>query len=158
MTGKASVRRTPIVGDDRAKDVLQRLLHVAVHVEKRFTVDQLAEAAGLSTPAVSSYLSRREDAQRQASLGSALSIAVVLGERAVNQILALIGYGGAEPLDEASADCPLQSGIASMQQLSVFLTAAADGRIDHVEEEGATRAADIIIAELLPFSSTGRAS
>lgn len=157
MSRNASVPRSPLVSDDRAKETMQRLLHVAVHVDRRFTVDQIAEAAGLTTSAVSSYLSSRPEAQRQASFGAAMSIALVLGERAVNQMLALIGYGGAAPLDELQEDCPLGSAVVAAQGVASFLAMAADGRIDHNEAPGARAAVDMVIAELTPWSSSARA-
>lgn len=153
-----SVRTSQIVADDRVKDAVQRLLYSAVHVEKRFTAGQIATESGVSKGSIDAYLSIRPEAQRQPSLAAALSIAVVLGERAVNSILALIGYGGAHPLDEphkpnlATITAHLISGV------SVIANAAADLQIDHHEEEPVREAADMIIAEVLPFSSSARAS
>lgn len=156
MRDDASARRSALVSDDRVKETIRLLLHVAVHVERRFTVDQIAELAGLSYNTVSAYLSSRTEAQRQASLGNALSIAVVLGRSAVNQLLALIGYGGAAPLDELDEDCALTSAVAASQGVATFLALAVGGVEPH-ERAGATAAVDLVITELTPFSSAGRA-
>jgi tellurite resistance protein len=47
---------------------------------------------------------------------------------------------------------------AAMQHLSVIATAAADGRIDHVERPAVREAADMLIATVLPVSSHGDAA
>ena len=157
-SAKDSARRSPIVSDDRVKETLQRMLHLCVHVERRMTVGQIAEQAGLSNNCVSAYLSVRPEAQRQASLGNALSIAVVLGEKAVNQVLALIGYGGATPLEESDAADPLECAVHAMQALGEFCQCTAGHSIEHTKVERAAHAADTIIAEILPFSSAGHAA
>jgi len=82
----------------------------------------------------------------------------VLGRRAVNTLLALIGYGGATPLDEADTRNPLMALSNGMQHWATFARCAADGRIDHTEEQDTTAAADGIIAEMIPFSSAGGAA
>jgi hypothetical protein len=94
---------------------------------------------------------------REPSLSTALSIATVLGTEAVNAILANIGYA-ARPLDEAEDACPMVMTAAAMQHLSVIATAAADGRIDHVERPAVREAADMLIATVLPVSSHGDAA
>ena len=158
MSAPVSARTQPLVSDDRVKQTMQRLLYAAVHVEKRFSAVQIAQEAGVSYNTVSSYMTLREDAQRQPSLGAALSIAVVLGERGVNTILALIGYGGATPLDEVDAPRPSVAVADALSRLAVLASASAEnGRIDPSHEGMCRDAADIIITDILPFSSAGRA-
>lgn len=155
MSVNSAVQDDPIVSHDSARKVINRLLHIAVHVEKRFTVDQIASETGVGKSAVSSYL--RNEATREPSLSNALSIAVVLGPKAVNAIMALVGYS-ASPLDDADA---LQAGevvAKGMAHLTVIANAAADGRIDHMEAPSCQQAADEIIAAVLPLSSAGKAA
>lgn len=94
---------------------------------------------------------------KEPSLSNALSVGVVIGPRALNPILALIGYA-ARPLEDADAVQPMQIAADAMKHLSVIASAAADGRIDHIEEPACRDAADQIIATVLPLASAGRAA
>lgn len=140
------------VAPNSVKRVIAGLVRVAVASGGGWTYETLAQAAGLKDRRLKSWV--HED--KEPSLSAALSLAVVLGEPAVNAILGVIGYKGAVALDSAPIDCPLDSAVAAMAGLSVFMQAASDRRIDHVEEAAATQAADLIIAEMVPFSSAGR--
>lgn len=140
-----------LVGPDRVRTVLQGALRAAQAAG--WTDEALEQASGIKKRRIKSY---RVDG-KEPSLSATLSLALVLGPRALNPLLALIGYV-ARPLDEEVADCPLDSGVTAMGALHTFMRAASDKRIDHVEAPGATEAADLIIAEMLPFSSVGQAS
>jgi hypothetical protein len=140
-----------IVSPDRVQSVFKSVLRAAQLAG--WTDEALGAASGIKPRRIKAY--RVED--KEPPLSVALSIAVVLGNPAVSSIMATIGYSAA-PSDEADTDCPLTSAVSAMQALGVFMTFAADKRIDHTEEDEATAAADIIVAELLPFSSQGRAA
>ncbi|MBB4616938.1 hypothetical protein [Sphingomonas abaci] len=140
-----------IVSPDRVQSVFKSILRRAQLAG--WTDEALGEASGYKPRRIKAY--RVED--KEPPLSVALSIAVVLGQPAVQAILATIGYTGT-PTEEADADCPLDSAVNAMQALGVFMGFAADKRIDHTEEAPATEAIDIIIAELMPFSSQGRAA
>jgi hypothetical protein len=152
MIINGAVQDEPIVSRDRVIDVLRRELRITSVVERRLTVEQVAEASGLKLGTVRSYM-RNED-PREPCLSAALSVAVVLGPRAVAAIMALIGYA-ASPLDGADDIKPMQLVADMMQPLATIAAAAADGRIDHTEKPGCTKAADLIIATVLPLSSHG---
>ncbi|WP_390549831.1 hypothetical protein [Qipengyuania sp. MTN3-11] len=94
---------------------------------------------------------------KEPSLSNALSIACVLGARAINGVLSIIGYGGAKPLDEADEVNPNLIIASLLPHVSTIALAAADGRIDHIEKPGCTTAADQIIATVMPLSSAGAA-
>lgn len=151
-----SAQRTPVASDDRVRDVLHREYQRAVNIERRFTRDTLAQAAGINLNQLDAVVARDKSKQRRITVEDAFSLAWALGPDTVNALLGIIAYKGAVPLDAEDADCPLDSAVASMSALSVFMAAAADRRIDHREEPEATRAVDTIIAELIPFSSAGK--
>jgi hypothetical protein len=118
-----------------------------------WTDDALSNASGVPARTIKGY---RIDG-KEPGLANALSIGCVLGKAAINSILAIIGYGGAAPLDEPD-DLNVNELVASgLRHFTVIATAAADGRIDHIEEPACTAAADHLIATFLPLSSTGKA-
>jgi hypothetical protein len=151
MNPSMSADDTGIVSPDRVQSVFKSILRRAQL--DGWTDEALGSASGIKPRRIKAY--RVED--KEPPLSVALSIAVVLGKSAVAPIMATIGYS-ATPNDEIDADCPLESAVAAMQALGVFMGCAADRRIDHVEEDTATAAADLIVAEFLPFSSQGRAA
>lgn len=153
MTDHTSADDRPIVSPDSVTQVIATMIRTAVLPGSHWTYESLANATGLKPRRLKSYVHEG----KEPSMSAALSIMVVLGRGAVNQPLALIGYGGASPADDADRDCPLDSGITAMQQLGVFMAAAADKRICHMSEPEATKAADVVIMELMPFSSMGKA-
>ena len=150
MSDTCSADKTHLVSPDRVRTTVCALLRVA---NQNFTDQQLEEMSGVSARAIKSY--RVEG--REPSLSAALSLAVVLGKPAINQILALIGYSAA-PLEEADALDPHQLVADGLRQFSIIAEAAADGRIDHIERPRCRDAADQIIATVLPLSSAGEAA
>lgn len=117
---------------------------------------ELAETSGVNVHTIDSIKSTDPAKHRSIHASIALSLAWALGERAVNAVLATIAYGNAQSLDDTDADCPRESAVTALGAMATFMAAAADGRIDHTEERPATEACDIIIAELMPFSSVGK--
>ena len=81
-----------------------------------------------------------------------MSIASVLGQSAVNAILALIGYGGAEPLEEPEGAAPGLIVAELIDASAIVARAAADGRFDHTEKPlvRAARARLVAAAMALP--------
>lgn len=140
-----------LVGPDRVRNVVQGVLRAAQ--ANGWTDEALGEATGLSPRRIKSY--RVEG--REPSLSAALSLGVVLGPKAINPILALIGYHG-QPLDESEREGPALAAARAMQHLGRFAVAAADNRIDHIEEPDSEEAADNVIELLVPYSSKGRAA
>jgi len=147
-----------LVSRDRVIDVVRTLLRSATVVSRTYTAEQIADASGVQLRTVRSYMANDPGEVRKPTLSNALSIAVVLGPRAVNAVLALIGYGGASPLDEPDAIMPMQVIADGMKHFAVIADAAADNRIDHTEEAATRAAADGIIATFLPLSSAGKAA
>ncbi len=150
-----NAREAPAVSDERIRNALRTEISRAITLDHSWTRTALADAAGVNLATIDGILTRDVAKHRRIKADAAFSLAWVLGERAVNALIAAIGFGGARPLD-ADEDCPLDSAVKASAALSVFLTAAADRRIDHVEERMATEAADMIVAELAPFTSAGR--
>ena len=152
MTVQPAAEETPAVAPNSVNSVIAGLVRAAISRNGGWTYETLAQATGLKPRRLMSWVHEG----KEPSLSGALSLAMVLGENAVNAILGVISYKGAVPLDNAPADCPLDSAVAVMSSLSVFMRAASDRRIDHTEERAATEAADLIIAEMVPFSSAGK--
>lgn len=151
MVDQSSVSDVALAGRERVRLVLQGLLRGAQ--ASGWTDESLSGACGVPARTIKSY---RVDG-KEPCLTNALSLAVVLGKTAINAILAIIGYGGATPLDEAD-DINVNEMVASgLRHFTTIATAAADGRIDHSEEPDCTAAADQIIATFLPLSSSARA-
>lgn len=146
-----AVDDTPIVSPDRVREKVQSMLRAAQAAG--WTDASLSEASGVNAKSIKGY---RLD-NKEPSLSRALSLAVVLGPRALNPLLALIGYV-ARPLDEPDALDLAKVVSDGLADLSIIATAAADGRIDHLEEPDTTAAADHLIATMIPLSSAGRAA
>jgi hypothetical protein len=157
MTASNSASETSIVSADRIIDTMRRLLKQEITVARRFTIEQVSAESGVSIRLLRCWMSNDESENREPKLAAALSVAVVLGRRAVNAILATIGYAGT-PLDEEQAAGPALVAAEMMGEVARFAKLAADNRIDHVEEPEATEAADNVIDLALPFSSRAKAS
>ncbi len=150
-----SAQTDAIVSDARVRDTLRRQIDRAYNVDRSFTRATLASESGVSVHTIDQIMSRSPEKHRRVAMEDAFSIASVLGERAVNSLLALIGYAGRR-LDDPDAMQPMLIAATAMAHLSTIATAAADGRIDHTEQPGCQEAADMIIATVLPMSSAAR--
>lgn len=153
MSDISAAEESGIVSRDRVTSTLRTLLRSRVDIERTMTAEHISQLSGVKIRAVRSYMANDPAELRQPPLSAALSIAVVLGPTAVNAILALIGYGGATPLDEPDEMAPGLIVAELVEQTSVIARAAADGRIDHTEQPMTRKAADAAIAALLPLSS-----
>lgn len=153
-----SVQNEPVVSDATIRETLRRQIHRAINVTPRaFTRTTLAQESGVNVHTIDSILARDEAKQRRVSLADAFSIVSVLGEGAVNALLADIGFGGAKEMDELSEASPMHDMVKAMGALNVFAQAAVDDRIDHTEAEVVRDASDTLIATFLPYSSHGGA-
>jgi hypothetical protein len=151
VASNASVPESSIVSPDRVRSVVQGVLRAAK--AEGWTDPQLAELSGVCGRTIKSY---RVDG-KEPSLSNALSLAVVIGPKALNPVLALIGYV-AQPLDEADGFDAHRAVATGLQHFSTIATAAADGRIDHLEAPMCREAADMIIATVMPLSSAADAA
>lgn len=158
VASRASVAEFMLVSPDSVTGVLYRQLQAAVNVSpRRFTVEQLSIESGVSVACIRSYMKGSAEERKEASLSKALSLAVVLGPRTVNSIMALIGYT-AQAMDEPDTVQPMQVVANGLQQFSVIADAAVDNRITPDERDRVRDAADALIATVLPISSQGQAS
>lgn len=150
MPDQSSVSVNPIVGHDRVCTVLAGVLRGAA---LSWTDEALQAVSGVHARTIKSY--RTEG--KEPSLSNALSLLSVLGKAGVPPILALIGWSGS-PLDEGD-QLDLGNLVASgLHDLSTIALAAADGRIDHIEQPMCQAAADHIIATFRPLSSAAGAA
>ena len=148
MSVNTSADRVPLVSPDCVRQKLQAVLRAA---QAHHTDAELEQLSGVSARCIKSY--RVEG--REPSLSHALSLLCVVN--GLNPVLSLIGYA-ARPQDESDE---LQVGAVvakGMAHLTVIANAAADGRIDHIEQPDCQKAADEIIATVLPLSSAGKAA
>ena len=153
-----SAEDTAVVTRNCVIETIRPLLRNAIVVKRRFTAEQLADLSGVKVRAIRSYMGMDDGEVREPSLSSALSLATVLGTDAVNSILGLMGYGGAKPLEEAGEAHPMQDMVTAMGALNVFVQAAADDRIDHLERPQVEEAANTLVATFLPYSQHGGAA
>lgn len=151
MATNPSVPENSLVSRDSVRIAVQASLRAA-QVEG-WTDAKLEQLSGVPARTIQSY---RIDG-KEPSLSNALSLAVVLGPRALNALLALIGYV-ARPLDEADDLCVNTLVANGLTHFSTIATAAADGRIDHTEAPLCREAADQIIATVMPLSSAANAA
>lgn len=151
MAEQSSVPDSGLVSPDRVRLTVQALLRAAQ--AEGWTDPQLDQLSGVPARTIKSY---RVDG-KEPSLSNALSLAVVLGPRALNALLAIIGYV-ARPLDEADEPNVALLVATGLTHFSTIATAAADGRIDHLEEPRCREAADQLIATVMPLSSAGAAA
>ena len=158
MTPAAAAQDAPMLSDARVRDTLRTLLHRTIHVERLLSRTEIAEQSGVNVHTIDALLSRDPAKHRTIGAAVCLSIAVVLGCRAVNSVLALVGYGGAEPLDETSALKPGEVVAKCAEEFAVIAGAAASGRFDHTTQPAVQAAADMLIATVLPLSSAGEAA
>lgn len=153
MPEQASAEESGIVSRDRVTVLLRSLLQSRVNIERLMTVEQVSQLSGVKVRAIRSYMANDPLEVREPPLSNALSIAVVLGAPAVNAVLSLIGYGGAQPLDEPDAIAPGTIVAELITHTAPIARAAADGRFDHTEKPITRAAADAIIQAVLPLSS-----
>ncbi|MDB5550061.1 MAG: hypothetical protein JWL86_45 [Rhizobium sp.] len=143
-----------IISRDSAAKGMRTVLRDAIIVEKRFTVAGLAARTGIKPRRLEMYMSETEN--KEPPLSVALSILEILKGRAVNDIIAMIGFVGM-PIDQSEAKGPAQDAVSAMEEVTRFARCAIDNRIDHVEKPIATDAADNVIELLAPYSSRHRA-
>ena len=149
MSDQRSVSDDDFGGDDRVAEELANALRRA-QVDG-ITDEQLERRTGIKATRIKSYRLR----SRNPSLGAGLIIAAALGEWAINLVLHPVSFQGS-PLEAADKLEPMQIVADALGHLGVIGQAAADNRIDHLEEPNTTHAADMLIATILPLSSAGR--
>lgn len=152
-----TAENSAIVTRDRVTDAIRTELRTVVTIERTRSVEQIAAASGVPVRAIRTYMANDPGELREPPLSAALSIAVVLGSRAVNVILALIGYVG-QPVDEVEEAAPMELVAGAMAEMATIARAAADNRFDHTERPVIREAADHMIEILTPISSLGRAA
>ena len=153
MRNDNAVQSAPVASDDRIREALRKQINRCISLDRTHTRAELATESGVSIHQIDQLASQNPDKHRRVCMADAFSIAWVIGPRAVNALLAVIGYGGAKPLDEVDAVQPMLLTATALTHLSTIATAAADGRIDHTEEPACREAADQLIAVVLPLSS-----
>ncbi|BCA57718.1 hypothetical protein [Sphingomonas sp. HMP6] len=118
-----------------------------------WTLHSISVASGVSCSTIKGWLLEG----KEPTLSRALSVALVIGRRAINSINALAGYGGATPFEETAGPDFVTMIPGCLEDLSIIAAATARGGLDHTGEPAARAAADRILARLLPISSAGQA-
>jgi hypothetical protein len=154
-----SAQSSPVISDERLRDILRRQLDRSINIDREFTRERLAEQSGVNVYTIDSIMSRDPAKQRRIKLEDAMSLMWALEDeaqhRAVNCFAGLLGFV-ARRADDPGAISPAQIVADGLADFSVIAAAAADGRIDHTETEPCRIAADHLIATVLPLSSAGR--
>lgn len=155
MSAPDSARSLPVVSDASIRDTLRRHISRTISIDRRFTRAQLAAESGVNIHTIDAISARDDEKHRRICFAEGLSLAWVMGPPAVSALLALIGWVG-RPEDEVDQPNPMLIVAGAMSRLSVITSHAADGVIDHLEEPDTQRAADELIAIVLPLSSAGK--
>ncbi|MEG3086152.1 hypothetical protein [Sphingomonas sp. PB4P5] len=148
----------PLFSDERLRNALRRQIDRAINIDHDFTRQTLADDSGVNIHCIDAILSRDVAKKRRLAIEDAFSLAHTIGDRAVNALLAVMGYAGAHRTDEPDLPQPMQIVADGMKHFAIVAEAAADNRIDHTEADRTTAAADAIIATFLPLSSAGARS
>lgn len=148
-----SARTSAVVSDERLRNALRLQLDRAINIDRSFTRAELETASGVNIHTIDGILSRDPAKRRRVAAEDLMSLMWALGENAVNAMLATIRYGGATSLDEQDERQPIAAAAECIKHFAVFIEAAKDNRIDHLEEVPVAGAADGIIAEMIPYSS-----
>lgn len=150
-----SARNKQLVSDAAIRDVLRRELQRALHIEKTFTRQSLANESGVSIDIIDAIISRDAAKHRRLKIDDVFSLCHELGGRAVNALLSAIAYG-AYPLDEAGAPNLSEIVPGGMEHFAVIARALADGKVDEDEKPDVTVAADALVDTVTPLSSRRR--
>lgn len=145
----------PVVSDDSIRDALRRHISRTISIDRSLTRAQLAAESGVNVHTIDAMLTREPEKHRRICFAEGLSLAWVMGPPAVSALLGLIGWIG-RPEDEVEQPNPMLIVAGAMSRLSVITTHAADGVIDHLEQPDTQKAADELIAFVLPLSSAGK--
>lgn len=141
-----------IVSPARGVENIQEIVRLAR--ARGRTLKGIAEEAGVDLGTIRGWI---EDG-KEPSYSRAMSVIAVCGQPAVAKSNAMIGYGGAEPLDEGDHEIqPAQRAADALCNLSIIVQDTVGNRIDHRRERECREAADKVIFDLLPLSSAGRA-
>lgn len=148
MSHNNAVSNHSVVSHESVCDVMAALLRAAA---MKHTDEQLATLTGVPARTIKSY--RIEG--KEPSLSNALSIAVVLGDQAVNALLSTIRYT-AQPLEKAADTSLAEITPTLLGHIATIAKALADNRIDHLEAPLVREAADGLIETATPLSSAGQ--
>lgn len=156
MTQRSNnAQNEPCVSDERLRNALRRQIDRAYNAQRSTTRQQLSTESGVNVFTIDAIMSNDAAKQRRVKLEDAFSIVFTLGERAVNGLIAEMGYTGARKTDAPDPLRPMQLAAKAMAHLSTIATCAADDVIDYREEPICRDAADQLIATVLPMSSAG---
>lgn len=153
MSDTTSVRSSAITSDERIRNVLRRHIRKALD-NNEFTRAVLAEDSGVNIHCIDMILTRDAGKHRRIAAEDAFCLAYALGSETVNALAGTIRHT-ARHVDDVPPLQPMLIAATAMEGLSIIARAAADGRIDHLEEHDCRDAADMIIATVAPLSSTG---
>ena len=148
-----SAQSGEIVSDERMRNELRKALYSAIHVERTATRESLANDSGVNIYQIDAILSRDPAKQRPIHAFQMLSLLYAAGPRAVNSVMAIIGYAGTSLDEQAEPHGPALDAAEMMENVARFARYAADNRIDHTEDADATQAADNVINLAIPYSS-----
>jgi hypothetical protein len=141
-------------------DCVRRELRVVVTWSARMTVEQISQASGVAVRALRSYMDNDPtEAREPPTSAHPIDCGRSWPAHCVNGILSLIGYGGAEPLDEPDAAEPMAIAADMMTEVAIITQAAArgKGRINHQDAPAVEKAANQIVADALKLSSIAEA-
>lgn len=152
MNDKSSVQNSQLVSDEKVRAKVRAEMKRAMRFEGK-SREEIAADSRINVHTIDAWLSTDPDKRRPISFAQALSLMAALGPRSVNSFLALIGYVGAQHVDEGESGSPAFVAAEAMGHVARFARCAADNRIDHTEEPESTDAVDHAIELLAPFSS-----
>lgn len=147
-----SAQNTPVISDEILRASLRRSIDLAINIKRDLTRDRLAQASGVSGDTIDQILYARVDRNpekvRRIKLESAMSLAWVLGEYAVNGLIGVAGYGGARSLESPGAVQPVDLLSDAFASMASALAALPTGQFDHTNRGKVAQHASDAMASL----------
>jgi hypothetical protein len=153
--GGTSAQTLRVCTDERLKNALRLQIDRIVNIERSKTRAQLAEETGVNIYTIDGILSPDPAKKRRLKAEDMMSLIWGMDERAVNAMLAMIHYGGAEKIDQPSGAPAMERVADAICEVGIVASAVArgGGRIRHGDDKQTRAAADKAIRDMLPFSS-----
>lgn len=155
--GGTNARTSPVVSDERLRNAMRLQLDRIINIERSKTRSQLASETGVNISQIDAILHSDPGKKRRLKSEDMFSLLWGMDEQAVNAVLAIMAYGGAERLTNPSSAGDMERVADAICEVGIVAGAVArgNGRVRHGDDKTVRQAADKAIRDMLPFSSFG---